>query len=174
MKQLAIIGLVFSSLLLTAATAQAKPTGMTKAEMTALMARSDGLNQKYGLGRYSVGQKLEEIGAWAVPSSPQGTGTPPDQVTPTGMTQAELSALMARSDGLNQKYGLGRYSGPALVSEKLAGLGTSEPTTGLASSGQGFDWNDAGIGAAFVFGAVFLAAGSVVAVRRHGHTSVAH
>ncbi|HSB37477.1 MAG TPA: hypothetical protein VLD13_00200 [Gaiellaceae bacterium] len=174
MKQLAIIGLVFSSLLLTTATAQAKPTGMTKAEMNALMARSDGLNQKYGLGQYSVRQKLEEIGAWAVPSSQQGTGTPPVQVTPTGMTQAELSALMARSDGLNQKYGLGRYSGPALVSEKLAGLGTSEPTTSLASSGQGFDWNDAGIGAAFVFGAVFLAAGSVVAVRRHGHTPVAH
>ncbi|HSD23936.1 MAG TPA: hypothetical protein VLB79_06370 [Solirubrobacterales bacterium] len=174
MKQLAIIGLVFSSLLLTTATAQAKPTGMTKAEMNALMARSDGLNQKYGLGQYSVRQKLEEIGAWAVPSSPQGTGTPPVQVTPTSMTQAELSALMARSDGLNQEYGLGRYSGPALVSEKLAGLGTSEPTTSLASSGQGFDWNDAGIGAAFVFGAVFLAAGSVVAVRRHGHTPVAH
>ena len=174
MKQLAIIGLVFSSLLLTTATAQAKPTGMTKAEMNALMARSDGLNQKYGLGQYSVRQKLGEIGAWAVPSAPQKTGTPTLQVKPTGMTQAEFDALMARSDGLNQRYGLGRYSGPALVSEKLAGLDTPGSTTTLVSSGQGFDWNDAGIGAAFVFGAVFLAAGSVVAIRRHSHTPVAH
>jgi hypothetical protein len=37
----------------------------------------------------------------------------------------------------------------------------------------GFDWTDAGIGAAFVFGIMFLGAASVVTIRRH-HGPLAH
>ena len=40
-------------------------------------------------------------------------------------------------------------------------------TTVVASSSDRFDWNDAGIGAAFVFGAVLLGAASLVTIRRH-------
>ena len=71
MKKLALIGMVVAGLLLSTGVAWAKPTGMTKAEYQALMVRSEGLNQKYGLDKVklsNVNQKLEEIGAWAVPS----------------------------------------------------------------------------------------------------------
>ena len=59
-----------------------------------------------------------------------------------------------------------------LVSEKLSGLGLPTTTT-VASSGDGFDWNDAGIGAAFVFGITLVGAASLMTIRRH-HGPVAH
>ena len=64
MKKLAIIGIVFASVLLWAATAQAKPTGMSQAEYLAL-------NQKYGVEpqQAALRVRLEEIGTWAVPST---------------------------------------------------------------------------------------------------------
>jgi arginine repressor len=64
MKKLAIIGIVFASVLLWAATAQAKPTGMSQAEYRAL-------NQKYGVEpqQAALRVRLEEIGAWAVPAT---------------------------------------------------------------------------------------------------------
>jgi hypothetical protein len=113
------------------------PTGTTKAEYRALMLRSEGLNQKYGLGQYSqqaIDNKLGEIGAWAV-SSPQQKDTAP------------------------------------LVSEKLAGLDLQPATT--STSGGGFDWNDAGIGAALAFGFVILGVGSLLTVRQQ-HKPVPH
>ena len=94
MKKLAIIGMVFAGLMLSSASAWAKPTGPTKAEYRALMLRSDGLNQKYELGQYA-----------------------------TGMTKAEYRALMLRSEGMNQKYGAYRYSKPPLVSDQLGEIG---------------------------------------------------
>jgi opacity protein-like surface antigen len=139
MKKLAIIGMVFAGLMLSSASAWATPTGTTKAEYRALMLRSEGLNQKYGLGQYSqqaiVASKLGEIGAWAVPS-PQQTDTTP------------------------------------LVSEKLAGLDVGTPTT-TATSGEGFDWNDAGIGAALALGFVVLGVGSLLTVRQQ-HKPIPH
>ncbi len=138
MKKLAIIGMVFAGLMLSSASAWAQPTGMTKAEYRALMLRSEGLNQKYGLGQYSqqaiVRNKLGEIGAWAVPSPQQKNTTP-------------------------------------LVSEKLAGLNL--PPTTTATSGGGFDWNDAGIGAALAFGFVVLGVGSLLTVRQQ-HKPIPH
>lgn len=131
MKKLAIIGMVFAGLMLSSAGAWAQPTGMTKAEYRALMLRSEGMNQRYGLGQYSrqaINNKLGEIGAWAV-SSPQQTNTKP------------------------------------LVSEKLAGLNLSPTTTN--TSGDGFNWSDAGIGAALAFGFVVLGVGSLLTVRQH-------
>jgi opacity protein-like surface antigen len=139
MKKLAIIGMVFAGLMLSSASAWAQPTGPTKAEYRALMIRSEGLNQRYGLGQYSqqaiVRNKLGEIGAWAVPSTQQKNTTP-------------------------------------LVSEKLAGLDLQPATT--SASGGGFDWNDAGIGAALAFGFVVLGVGSLLTVRSQQHKPIPH
>ena len=139
MKKLAIIGMVFAGLMLSSASAWAQPTGMTKAEYRALMIRSEGLNQRYGLGQYSqqaiVRNKLGEIGAWAVPSTQQKNTTP-------------------------------------LVSEKLAGLDRQPAAT--STSGGGFDWNDAGIGAALAFGFVVLGVGSLLTVRSQQHKPIPH
>jgi hypothetical protein len=142
MKKLALIGMVVAGLLLSTSVALAKPTGMTNAEYQALIARSEGMNQKHGLVPSSramtpvdVNQKLEEIGAWAVPSK-QTQSTP-------------------------------------LVSEKLSGLNLPTGTT-VASSGQGFDWNDAGIGAVLALGGV-LGIGALLTVRhQHQHKPIAH
>ena len=82
-----------------------------------------------------IREKLQEIGAWAVPSSQQ-TDTKP------------------------------------LVSEKLSGLGLPTTTT-VASGGEGFDWNDAGVGAAFVFGITLVGTASLMTIRRH-HGPAAH
>ena len=135
MKKLALIGMVVAGLLLSTGVAWAKPTGMTKAEYRALMVRSEGLNQRYGLDKVTlsgVNQKLEEIGAWAVPSK-QTASTP-------------------------------------IVSEKLSGL-DRQPTSTATSGGNGFDWNDAGIGAALAFAGV-LGIGAVLTVRHTQHTSI--
>ena len=74
MKKLAIVGIVLSGVLMSAAIAQAKPVGMSKAEYRALVIRSDGLNQKYGVGQTAqqalIRERLGEIGLWAVPSKP--------------------------------------------------------------------------------------------------------
>ena len=137
MKKLAIIGMIFAGLMLSSAGAWAQPTGMTKAEYRALMLRSEGMNQRYGLGQYSrqaINNKLGEIGAWAV-SSPQQTNTKP------------------------------------LVSEKLAGLNLSPTTTN--TSGDGFNWSDAGIGAALAFGFVVLGVGSLLTDRQQ-HKPIPH
>src|SRR5512141_3236830 len=112
MKKLATIGTVVAiGVLGIVGTAVAKPTamspaqsGMTPAEYHALIVRSEALNQKYGLGQKAeqanLRGKLEEIGAWAVPSTSK-------QKPVIGMTRAEYRALLLRSEALNQKYGLG-------------------------------------------------------------------
>ena len=53
MKKLAVIGIVFASLMLSTAGAWAAPTGMTRAEYRALIVRSEALNQKYGAYEYA-------------------------------------------------------------------------------------------------------------------------
>jgi hypothetical protein len=66
-----------------------------------------------------------------------------------------------------------------LVSEKVAGLDL-RPTevTPVATTGGGFDWNDAGIGAGITFASLLAATAGVFALHRHrgpGHRSqVAH
>jgi len=97
-----------------------------------------------------------------------------NRVGPSGQ---ELVALMARSDGLNQKYGLGQYAQThTVVSEKTAGLQQqptqSEPTP-VVSSDNEFNWGDAGIGAGAIFVGIIVAAGAALAVRQR-HTPVAH
>jgi len=99
------------------------------------------------------------------------------QAKPVGMSNAEYQALMIRSEGLNQNYRVGQKSQQAIIREKLGEIGAwAVPSTSAqdaASSSHGFDWNDAGIGAAFVLGATLLGAASMVTMRRH-HRPVAH
>jgi hypothetical protein len=149
MYKLAIVGIVLSGVLMSAAIAQAKPVGMSKAEGRALVIRSEGLNQKYGLGQKSqqaiIREKLGEIGAWAVPS------------TSTTSTQQAI---------IREKLGeIGAWAVPSTST-------TSTPTP-VVSSDDGFDWNNAGIGAAFVLGAMLLGVASLATRRRH-HRPVAH
>jgi hypothetical protein len=149
MYKLAIVGIVLSGVLMSAAIAQAKPVGMSKAEVRALVIRSEGLNQKYGIGQKSqqaiIREKLGEIGAWAVPS------------TSTTSTQQPI---------IREKLGeIGAWAVPSTST-------TSTPTL-VVSSDDGFDWNNAGIGAAFVLGAMLLGVASLATRRRH-HRPVAH
>jgi hypothetical protein len=149
MYKLAIVGIVLSGVLMSAAIAQAKPVGMSKAEDRALVIRSEGLNQKYGVGQKSqqaiIREKLGEIGAWAVPS------------TSTTSTQQAI---------IREKLGeIGAWAVPSTST-------TSRPTP-VVSSDDGFDWNNAEIGAAFVLGAMLLGVASLATRRRH-HRPVAH
>ena len=149
MYKLAIVGIVLSGVLMSAAIAQAKPVGMSKAEHQALVIRSEGLNQKYGVGQKSqqviIREKLGEIGAWAVPT------------TSTTSTQQPI---------IREKLGeIGAWAVPS--------TSTTSTRIPIVSSDDGFDWNNAGIGAAFVLGAMLLGVASVATRRRH-HRPVAH
>jgi hypothetical protein len=152
MKKLAIIGIVFAGLLLPLATAQAKPAGMTKAEYRALMIQSEGLNQKYGVGQQPqqalIREKLEEIGAWAVPST--SGQKPPVRYSRQALIRQKLEEI-------------GAWAVPS----------TSTPPTVVASSSDRFDWNYLGIGAGFA-AALLLGAVGVVTARRHHHRPLAH
>ena len=139
-----------------------------------------------------IREKLQEIGAWAVPSSSTQTKV-------AGQSQQaiireklqEIGAWAVPSSSTQTK--VAGQSQQAIIREKLQEIGTwavpssstlnqvvpkplSAPTTTVvASSRDRFDWNDAGIGAALVFGAVFLGAASLVTMRRHQHHGpVAH
>ena len=151
MRKLAIVGIVLSGVLMSAAIAQAKPVGMSKAEYRALVIRSEGLNQKYGVGQQSqralIREKLGEIGLWAVPSS---------------------------------KVASKPLSGPsqqALIREKLGEIGLwavpSKPTARVTSGSDGFDWNNTGIGVGLIVGFVLLGLASLLTIRRHDRP-VAH
>jgi len=145
MYKLAIVGIVLSGVLMSAAIAQAKPVGMSNAENRALVIRSEGLNQKYGVGQKSqrpiIREKLGEIGAWAVPST---------STTSTPIIREKLGEI-------------GAWAVPATTS-------TLAP---VVSSDNGFDWNNTGIGAAFVLIAMLLGVASLATRRRH-HRPVAH
>jgi len=123
MKKLAIIGIVFASVLVWTGTAQAKPTGMSQGQ-------------------------LQEIGAWAVPSTSK---------------QLPLANQPGQPTVREQLQEIGAWAVPS----------TSKPTVVASSSGE-FDWNNAGIGAAVVLGLVVFGAATLLAVRRHYHTPVAY
>jgi hypothetical protein len=143
MKKLAIIGIVFASVLLWAATAQAKPTGMSQAEYRAL-------NQKYGVEpqQAALRVRLEEIGAWAVPSTSK---------------QMPLAHQPGQPTVREQLREIGAWAVPP----------TSKTTVVASSSGE-FDWNNAGIGAALFLGVVVFGAATLLAVRRHYHKPFAY
>jgi hypothetical protein len=174
MYKLAIVGIVLSGVLMSAAIAEAKPVGMSKAEDRALVIRSEGLNQKYGVGQKSqqaiIREKLGEIGAWAVPS----TSTTSTQQAIIREKLGEIGAWAVPSTSTTSTQ-------HAIIREKLGEIGawavpststTSRPTP-VVSSDDGFDWNNAEIGAAFVLGAMLLGVASLATRRRH-HRPVAH
>ena len=144
MKKLAIIGIVLAGLMLSSAGAWAKPTGMTKAEYRALMLRSEGMNQKYGAYRYSQP---------SLPSNDQRVDT-------TAFVNGKLGEIGAWAVPTKEQT-----QTKPLVSEKLAGLDL-QPVTKSTSDG-GFNWSDAGIGAALALGFVVLGVGSLLTVRQH-------
>jgi len=90
-----------------------------------------------------------------------------------GMTPAEYHALMARSEGLNKKYGLGTIS---LTLERGSNerFAVDNPTWGklVASTptetSTGFAWDDAGIGAGVLLAAMAFATLGVLGARHHG------
>jgi len=123
MKKLAIIGIVFASVLVWTGTAQAKPTGMSQGQ-------------------------LQEIGAWAVPSTSK---------------QMPLANQPGQPTVREQLQEIGAWAVPA-----------TSTTAVVASSSGEFDWNNAGIGAAVVLGLVVFGAATLLAVRRHYHTPVAY
>jgi hypothetical protein len=109
----------------------------------------------------ATARQLQEIGAPAAPSS---------------STQTEVAGQSQKAIIREKLQEIGAWAVPSstqtevvpkpLVSEKLSGLGLPTTTT-VASGGEGFDWNDAGIGAAFVFGITLVGAASLVTIRRH-------
>jgi hypothetical protein len=116
-----LIAVLFSlALLAGVARAASVASGMSKAEHRALLVRSDALNRKYQLGRYSR--------------------------IPAGMTAAEYRAARLRGEALNRTY---------LVREPAV----------VAIGNDGFEWSSFGIGAAAMAGFVLLA-GAAIAGRR--------
>ena len=114
----------------------------------------------------ATARQLQEIGAWAVPSSTQ-----------TGVVSNPLAGQSQQAITRGKLGEIGAWAVPSnstqteIVPKSLP----ASPTTVVASSSDRFDWNDAGIGAAFVFGAVLLGAASLVTIRRHQHHGpVAH
>src|SRR6188508_216292 len=78
MKKLAIIGIVFASVLVWAGTAQAKPTGMSQGQLQeigawAVPATSKQMPLANQPGQPTVREQLQETGAWAVPSTSKTT-----------------------------------------------------------------------------------------------------
>lgn len=75
---------------------------------------------------------------------------------------------------VNQRGTLVVHQSAPIVSEKTAGLNLptqQQPVERvLVSSDTGFDWGDAGIGAAVMFGSILAAVAAAGMVRRHqGH-----
>jgi hypothetical protein len=108
--------------------------------------------------REIIRDKLGEIGAWAVPSSSTQTEV-------AGQSQREI---------IRDKLGeIGAWAVPSSTQTEVVPRPTAPTTSVVASSSDGFDWNDAGIGAAFVFGIMLVGAASAMTIRRH-HGPVAH
>jgi hypothetical protein len=127
------VGLVLA--VVGAPAAQAGPGQMSPEAYQALHRRSLALNVIYGLGK------------------------------PAEMTHAQYRALLVRSAALNERYGLPI----ALTSDEIARLyGTGRMTSPEIAPptsvprGDAFDWTDAAIGAAVMFGLALLAVGFFV------------
>ena len=87
---------------------------------------------------------------------------------------AVIRAETARGDALNRLYGLGRYTTPtpaqlraiqrrSIAMNKVYGLGQF-----ARPAAPGFDWGDAGIGAAIAIGALLVGSAAAMTMRRRG------
>ena len=114
----------------------------------------------------ATARQVQDSGAWAVPASTQ-----------TGVVSKPLAGQSQQAI-IREKLGeIGAWAVPSnsTQTEVVPKSLPTSTTTVVASSSDRFDWNDAGIGGAFVFGAVLLGAASLVTIRRHQHHGpVAH
>lgn len=160
MKKLAIIGTVVTVVALgLVGQVVAKPTASVN-PLPSAVALEQGLNQRF----------------------------PSDNTSQNafGMNPAEYHALMARSEGLNKKYGLGTYSltlergsnerftvdnptkGTKAISTNRRNLVASTPTPNPTDTSTGFAWDDAGIGAGVLLAVMAFATLGVLGARHHG------
>lgn len=179
MKKLAAIGAVIVAIaagLVSAQVALAKPTGMSPAEYRALLLRSDGLNHRFGV------TDVRSLTLERSPSERFSAGNPIRQnlesPAPAGMTRDEYRALLLRSQGLNQKYGVTNL-GPITLergTQERFGIGNplrdgpvANPT--LSDSSSNIAWDNIGIGMGAALGLLALVATAVIGVRHHnqGH-----
>jgi hypothetical protein len=96
----------------------------------------------------------------------------------SGMTKAEYRALMLRSEGLNQKYGVVQVKGENFYARGFApapddsvpvkgenyfanGLPTSTPSTSASPATDDFQWREVGFGAAGLVTLIAIAAAVV-------------
>lgn len=107
----------------------------------------------------ATARQHQEIGARAAPSS---------------STQAEVAG-QSRREIIRDKLGeIGAWAVPSSTQTEVVPKPPPAPTTTVvASSSDGFDWNDAGIGAASVFGITLVGTASLMTIRRH-HGPAAH
>jgi hypothetical protein len=152
MKKLAIIGTAVVALAASLAVAQgaaAKSTGISP-EYQALLLRSDGMNQLYGLGNYK--QLTLERGnhqrfapgnpLWQKPVKPTFGGV----------------ASLTLERGIDDRFAIDNP-----VRNELVG------STSATSTDTNFQWDDAGIGAGALLGLMALLGTGVVAFRHRGH-----
>jgi hypothetical protein len=92
---------------------------------------------------------------------------------PNGMTAQEWNAIQARDRAMDRHYHIGAYSprAVALRAEKRRSQALDQyyhlGRYAVIRVASGFGWADAGIGAGGMLGAILLAGGLTVAVRRH-------
>jgi len=161
MKKLAIIGTVVAvGALGLVGQAVAKPTASVN-PLPSAVTLEQGLNQRF----------------------------PSDNPAPRaafGMNPAEYHALMARSEGLNKKYGLGTYSltlergsnerftvdnpttGTKAIGTNRRNVVASTPTPNPTDTTTDFAWDDAGIGAGVLLAVMAFATLGVLGARHHG------
>jgi hypothetical protein len=165
MKKLAIIGTAFViGALGVVGTAVAKPTGMSQAEYRALILRSEGMNQKYG---------VRPLPAVALEQGQNQRFTASKPKPEIGMTPAEYHALLVRSEGLNKKYGLGTVSLTLERGSNERFVSDNPTKTELVAStpietSDGFAWDDAGIAGGVLLAAMGIATAGIVGMRHHG------
>jgi hypothetical protein len=161
MKKLAIIGTVVAvGALGLVGQAVAKPTASVN-PLPSAVTLEQGLNQRF----------------------------PSDNPAPRaafGMNPAEYHALMARSEGLTKKYGLGTYSltlergsnerftvdnpttGTKAIGTNRRNVVASTPTPNPTDTTTDFAWDDAGIGAGVLLAVMAFATLGVLGARHHG------
>ena len=99
--------------------------------------------------------------------------------TRQGLTSQQSKAVRARAQAMDRYYHLGRYSpaAVALQAEKARGTAADQyyhlGSYSVIDASSPFQWADAGIGAAATLGAILVAGGLAVAVRRRSKASLA-
>jgi len=130
-----------------AATAQAgngTRFGMTPQQWKAEQARGNALNRYYGLGAYSPA-------AVEARKAEKTRGQELNRYYRLGAFSTKAEARRAdkiRGQELNRRYRLGQYA--------------------VVETSSTFQWNDAGIGAGAMLGAILVAGGLAVTLRRRG------